>query len=173
MSNKMLKAGVKKTKSGRRLASTKALLPVLFMLGLLASLLIVVFDKNQVDLAPSANDVKQCLRTEISSSDCQFYLQTANTDQSRSQGLSGRLSMPSNEGMVFVFDNQQKQCFWMKDMNFPLDIVWLNSAKEVVKIDSNLLPDTYPKQFCADTQYVIELNSGKAGNLQVGQKLVF
>jgi uncharacterized membrane protein (UPF0127 family) len=64
----------------------------------------------------------------------------------------------------------------MQGMKFSLDIIWLNSDKEVLKIEKGVSPQTYPKQFCAErTQYVIELNSGSADalGLLVGQKLIF
>lgn len=93
-----------------------------------------------------------------------YELEVADTVKTQSKGLSGRKSMPRNEGMLFVFPREGKQCFWMKDMHFSLDMIWLNEHQKVVSIDRNVSPGTYPQQFCGDasTMYVIELNAGQA-----------
>ena len=43
------------------------------------------------------------------------------------QGLSGRASLPTDHGMLFVFSKSDIYEFWMKDMKFPLDIIWINT----------------------------------------------
>ncbi len=50
-------------------------------------------------------------------------------EESRRLGLSGRPSIDDDSGMLFEFDDESAQhCFWMKDMLFSIDIVWLNSS---------------------------------------------
>ena len=49
-------------------------------------------------------------------------VELAITPEARAQGLSGRPSLSENEGVLFVFDKPDKYSFWMKNMNFPLDI---------------------------------------------------
>lgn len=104
-----------------------------------------------------------------------FSLDIADTDAKRTQGLSDRRQLAKDQGMLFVFPNTDRQCMWMKDMYVSLDMVWLNSEKEVVSIQENIKPDTYPQQFCADGKYVIELAAGVTQNmgLQVGEQLDF
>lgn len=102
------------------------------------------------------------------------FLERADTTDSRELGLSGRVSMKKTNGMLFVFDRPQQVCIWMKDMNFSLDIVWLNTNKTIIKAMSNILPETYPKTFCVDNaQYVGELKAGVAeeAGLRLGQQL--
>ncbi|MCA9327149.1 DUF192 domain-containing protein [Candidatus Saccharibacteria bacterium] len=97
--------------------------------------------------------------------DVQTYkLDIGSTDAEQEQGLGGRDSMDTDKGMIFVFEKPAVECFWMKDMQFPLDIIWLNELKRVVHIEANVSPDTYPKQYCPSEQarYVIELNAGEA-----------
>lgn len=55
----------------------------------------------------------------------------ADTDRLRSKGLSGKLSMPQNYGMLFLFPKAGYYTFWMKDMSFPLDFVWIRDKKIV------------------------------------------
>lgn len=77
-------------------------------------------------------------------------------------GLSGRDILEEGEGMLFVFEETDYNGIWMKDMNFPIDIIWLDEEYSVVKIEENVLPETYPKIFGDDvlSKYVVELNSG-------------
>lgn len=100
----------------------------------------------------------------------QYQLEVVTTEQDKSQGLSGRVGMARDRGMLFQYANQGVRCFWMKDMQFPLDIIWLNAQNRVIKIESAVSPDTYPYPFCASpAQNVIELNAGEARSLHVGQ----
>lgn len=108
--------------------------------------------------------------TMLTISGKQYQLEVAATDHEKSQGLGGRIGMARNHGMLFQYANQGVRCFWMKDMHFPLDIIWLNAQNQVIKIESNVSPDTYPHPFCASpVQNVIELNAGEARSLHVGQ----
>jgi hypothetical protein len=49
--------------------------------------------------------------------------------------------------MLFVFASSTRPGFWMKDMKFPIDIIWINADKEVVGIESNIATSTFPKLF--------------------------
>lgn len=106
-----------------------------------------------------------------------FVLDVASTPSTREQGLGGRQSLAANQGMLFVFSSNKPECFWMKGMRFPLDILWLDAHKKVTHIESNVSPDTYPKQFCPDvpTAYGIELSAGtaKSAGVHPGQTLRF
>ena len=92
-------------------------------------------------------------------------------------GLSGRASLPKDAGMLFVFPKTSTYGFWMKDMKFPIDIVWIGENKSVVGITPKISPDTYPKIYYppSDIRYVLELNSGGAAEYGVATvtKLVF
>src|SRR3989344_573955 len=58
----------------------------------------------------------------------------ATTDAAREQGLSGRENLKEEEGMLFVFDYPDKYSFWMKDMNFPIDMIWIIENKKIIYI---------------------------------------
>lgn len=104
-----------------------------------------------------------------------YHLDIAATDETRLRGLGGRSSMKDDQGMVFVFDQPKSECFWMKDMQFPLDIIWMDANKKVVYIEKNVVPGTYPKSFCPseNAKYVIELGAGQVArsHISVGQTL--
>ena len=97
---------------------------------------------------------------------------------SRALGLSNRESIGEFEGMLFVFDEVSiENCLWMKDMKIDIDMVWLNSDKQVVTVQSNVSPDTYPQSFCPteDAKYSLEVGSGRAVEfgLEPGERVSF
>lgn len=104
-----------------------------------------------------------------------YDLEKADTNESRIRGLSGRESLADNAGMLFVFESEGEQCMWMKDTLIPLDMIWLDSSKRVIKIEENVTPDTFPTAFCPDTpaRYVIELFQGdvQKNRVQIGDTI--
>jgi uncharacterized protein len=113
----------------------------------------------------------------VSVGDARVEVAVADTDMERGQGLSGHPPLAENEGMLFLFDTPSRPAFWMKDMLFPLDIIWLSSDWKVVDITPNLAPDTYPAVFAPsmDAQYVLEVPAGFAARegVEIGQSVVF
>lgn len=112
---------------------------------------------------------------EVRVGDKIISVEVADTDTLRTQGLSGRDSLPPNSGMLFIFETPSKYGFWMKDMNFPLDIVWIDESWQVVGVDRLINPDTFPKVFYPNSavKYVLEINSGETSMLGIdtGSKL--
>src|ERR1035437_6315215 len=84
------------------------------------------------------------------------------TQATQAQGLSGRQSLSENEGMLFVFDKPGKYPFWMKDMNFPIDMIWIGENLQVVYIEKDARPESYPESYgpSSDAKYVLEVVSG-------------
>ena len=62
------------------------------------------------------------------------------TPESQSKGLAVKDSLEENEGMLFIFKSPQKYSFWMKDMKFPIDILWIDASGKIVHIEKNLQP---------------------------------
>jgi hypothetical protein len=104
-------------------------------------------------------------------------VETASTPEMQEKGLSGRKEIKENEGMLFVFENSGNYSFWMKDMNFPIDIIWLNEQKEVVFFKENVSPSTFPETFSPDkdSKYVLEVIAGfsQKNNLKIGERAQF
>ena len=97
------------------------------------------------------------------------------TADAQSKGLAIRDSLNENEGMLFIFETPQKYSFWMKDMKFPIDIIWINQDGKIVHIEKNLPPCVFllpcpsytPKD---DSLYVLEVVSNFTNkfNINVG-----
>ncbi len=103
-------------------------------------------------------------------------VEIADTEIERAQGLSGRSRLGKKEGMLFVFEKPGYYRFWMKEMNFPLDIIWISREQKIVDIIPNLAPDTYPESYgsTAPAQYVVEVpaNFATKNHLTIGQTVV-
>lgn len=98
-----------------------------------------------------------------------FDVEVADTDSLRSQGLSGRKNLASDAGMWFIFGKEGYWGFWMKDMNFPLDIIWFDEDQKIISFEKNLLPETYPQIFypAGKAKYVLEVKAGFAEKAKI------
>ena len=94
------------------------------------------------------------------------------------QGLSDRPSLPANTGLLFLFPGKQVHSFWMKNMHFPLDIIWIDGDR-VVNISKDLPPEgetpdnTYSSVYPVNN--VLEVNAGwvEAHGVGVGDKVKY
>ena len=117
-------------------------------------------------------------------------VELAVTEAEQELGLSGRSGLKEDEGMLFIFEQAGAHGFWMKDMNFPIDNIWLNPARndfsiadaggenmKVVYIKKDARPESYPETFTPseNAQYVLEVASGFSDkhDLQVGDTVEF
>lgn len=91
----------------------------------------------------------------------EFLVEIADTREKYIQGLSGRDSLDENKGMLFLFDKPDTYGFWMKDMKFPIDIIWISGDK-VIYVLSEVRPDSYPNLFKPPipADKVLEINAG-------------
>ena len=89
-------------------------------------------------------------------------VEIADTPQERTQGLSGRDPLPDHHGLLFVFEEQNPHGFWMKNMKFPIDIIWFASDGRIVGIQEYASPESYPQVFYPDLPalYALEVNAG-------------
>jgi uncharacterized membrane protein (UPF0127 family) len=101
----------------------------------------------------------------------------ADTPEKRVIGLSDRDFLPSNTGMLFKFDTSDIYGIWMKDMHFPIDIIWLDKNKVVVNLKHNVDPSTYPFVFYPPkaSLYVLEVRAGFINDkgLKLGDEILF
>ena len=106
-----------------------------------------------------------------------FKVELAETREKQALGLMFRDELPPDHGMLFIFPNESRQSFWMKNTRIPLDIFYFNGALELVSVSERTPPcrtsrcPSYPS--AGPAKYVLELNSGKAAELGVrpGDKL--
>jgi len=125
-----------------------------------------------------SDTVSNFARSKISINSQVFDVELAVSSEQQAKGLSDRDNLEQGHGMLFIFKPAEQPAFWMKDMRFNLDIVWIANG-EVVDVSRNLpfpkpgtrsdeLP-TYSPPTVID--YVLELNAGEADNISVGDRI--
>lgn len=105
--------------------------------------------------------------TEVRLGSGVYSLKLVNTDADRKMGLSNVPSIGANGGLLMAYDSSDFHGIWMKDMNFPLDIIWLDSSKKVVYIVKNASPEDPAKTVYTPktpARYVLELPAGSVKN---------
>jgi len=111
---------------------------LLMLLVLLIALLLKVFPiKSGIFNHKQATQIE---KKQISLGETKILVEVADTSDKREKGLSGRNFLPENEGLLFIFDEMDVRVpFWMKEMKFPIDIIWINDGV-VSEIQENLPP---------------------------------
>ncbi len=101
--------------------------------------------------------------TKVKVAEQTFSVAVAKTDKEKQIGLSGKKSLPKNQGMLFVFDKPDFYSFWMKNMKFPIDIIYIHGDKvtTVIKnakpVQDGDLPIYQPRE---QSDKVLEINAG-------------
>jgi uncharacterized membrane protein (UPF0127 family) len=135
---------------------------------------------NNTFLPPIVDPNDQPIKARIAVNGFAILADVAITEEDQIKGLSIRDQMNENEGMLFVYGEPSRQSFWMKDMKFPIDIIWLNGTGSVVHVEENLRP-CVPSLECPsfspneNAQYVLETVAGFAQkhHLKIGTDIDF
>jgi hypothetical protein len=115
-------------------------------------------------------------KAKVKINDRVIIAEVVETMADQARGLSGRKSLGGDEGMLFVYSQKNRPTFWMKDMLFPIDIIWIADDK-IVDIGENLpVPDgdnvatAQPKD---EINYVLEVNAGfvQKNSIKIGDRV--
>ena len=135
----------------------------LFLAACLTSAAVLAQDAPQMNLP----------RVKLSAGMHQIDSQVAATPEQRSIGLMWRKEMPQHEGMLFVFEQPSKQCFWMKNTLLPLTAAFVDDDGTIVNL-VDMKPQTLDSH-CSDkpVRFVLEMNQGwfAKKNIKAGYKL--
>ena len=108
--------------------------------------------------------------------DATVQVELADTASLRERGLGGRSSLDQAAGMLFIFRAPGRYGFWMKDMKFPIDIIWIADGR-IVDIAPEVQPDLplqtyFPR---ASALWVLEVNGGFAAlhHLKIGDAVTY
>lgn len=102
-----------------------------------------------------------------------FFVEIAQSNLERANGLMNRTELENDKGMLFVFDMSGIYNFWMKNTLIPLDIIWISSDKKVVFIKKNAQP--CKEKICesikpnVEAKYVLEINGGLTDTLDINE----
>jgi len=126
--------------------------------------------------------LKDSGKVEMMVKDKKIFIEIASTNEQMQKGLSGRDPLAEDEGMLFVFPEKDTlQSFWMKDMKFDLDFIWINDDKVVqthenIKHPSPGTPDSKLEILTPKTPIdsVLEVNAGfvEKNNIKEGDSVV-
>ena len=117
-------------------------------------------------------------RTDVQIGSGDFSALVATDDVSRQAGLGGITKLNPNDGLLMAFPSDDTWQIWMKNMKVPIDIVWLNSNKEVIYIVTNASPDLGTSKVFKPldkARYVLEIPAGAAAQdgIKVGASAQF
>jgi uncharacterized membrane protein (UPF0127 family) len=107
---------------------------------------------------------------EMTIGDSLLMASIADRPETRMQGLSGTPYLPEGIAKLFIFEESSRWGFWMKDMNYAIDIIWVNNEHRIVHIEESVSPETFPQSFTppVPAQYVIEVPSGYVSRQGIG-----
>ncbi len=122
--------------------------------------------------APSENALQQP-RVEVAGKI--FQVEVVSASAKRALGLSGRTQLENNQGMLFIFEQDARHRFWMKNMSFSLDIAWISKFGSVVHMERHVSPESWPKSFAPSkaARYVLEVPAGQLSHVAPGDRVRF
>lgn len=102
----------------------------------------------------------------------------ADSEEERTKGLSGSPQLKDGTGMLFIFDEPSYHGIWMKDMKYPIDIIWLDEDRKIIHIQEFATPDSYPERTFTPqvpAKYVLEVPVGsvKSYGMNHGKTMTF
>lgn len=107
-----------------------------------------------------------------------LILEVVRTSEQHALGLSGRERLPAGQGMLFAFAAKDRYGFWMKEMRFPLDIIWIE-GKTIVGIEYGIPAPTLSTELPAlvrphqPVDRVLEVSAGEADRLHLKEGMKF
>ena len=108
--------------------------------------------------------------------DAAFQVEVADSPAKRELGLQYRRDLAPDRGMIFLFPDESRQTFWMKNTPIPLDMIFIGRDMKVVGIVAQTIPFSLdPRSVDALSQYVLEINGGLAERhgIQTGDRVRF
>ena len=153
----------------------KTLLIVAFTVVVLIG--VVVNQKNVLNESNNNNqNISQKEGHVLKVGTARVLIDIADTPALRERGLSGRKLLLNDQGMYFIFDHPDVYPFWMKEMNFPIDIIWIGEHMSVVDITKSASPSSFPQTFVSSVPalYVLEVQAGFAERhgVKIGDQVV-
>jgi len=98
-----------------------------------------------------------------------FVIEIAENQREKNIGLMYRRHMPDDQGMLFLEEREKRVSFWMKNTYIPLDIIFINSDKEIVNIYKMAKPESLETIYSIKpVKYVLEINGGLCDKLGIG-----
>lgn len=145
----------------------KKLLLQIAAVAIFISVVGIVFSVAKNRQAKDTQEKRASSITKVTINNIDISVEVVKSLKERQKGLSNRNSLVEYEGMLFIFEEDKQPVFWMKDMKFPIDIIWIDDFR-IAKIDNNIpppVPGTTDEQLVRyrpnqPIDYVLEVNAG-------------
>jgi uncharacterized protein len=162
-----------KTKSAPRPNPKSLRLALILLILFLVVGAVVITTGDQAPKKTGASSTCGTYRTDriLHINKAAFNTEVASNSDEFNKGLGGRPCILANQAMLFAFKQPGQYAFWMKDMKFPIDMVWIGADSKVVGYYNNISPSTYPDKFENETsrpaKYVLEIKALRAKELGI------
>jgi len=147
------------------------------MVGIVALIIMAFFT---ISKAPPQETQHGAITQNVQIGDTVIPVELAKTPTEQEKGLSYRTSLDKNKGMLFVFQKPDTYRFWMPNMDFPIDIIWVDETKHIISINENVPPleEISKPIYYQPTEpalYVLEVNANfsKEHTIKTGDQLTF
>ncbi len=141
-------------------------------------ILLIIQNNNVIVIDPDQENSESSLwKILVGENREEIFVEIADSDSEQTAGLMFRNNLPENQGMLFIFKEEEIRSFWMKNTYISLDIIFLNSEKEVINFYESAEPLNETKKYISASpcKYVLEVNGGWSKNhsLEEGDKIEF
>lgn len=154
----------------KRIQSCNKIVKPLIFIVLVASVFLVLF---LVKKTSEYNSFEHEIQIKINNT-ITLKTDVSTTNKERMIGLSKYEKLSEDQAMLFVFEKKGFYSFWMRDMKFPIDIIWLDENKTIVSIKENADPVSFPQSYTPESEslFVVETVAGfvQKNNLEKGQQ---
>lgn len=154
----------------KRIQSCNKIVKPLIFIVLVASVFLVLF---LVKKTSEYNSFEHEIQIKINNT-ITLKTDVSTTNKERMIGLSKYEKLSEDQAMLFVFEKKGFYSFWMRDMKFPIDIIWLDENKTIVSIKENADPVNFPQSYTPESEslFVVETVAGfvQKNNLEKGQQ---
>lgn len=139
--------------------------------------LISVFSRGQLQKDIGVFKDSDVEKVRVSIGQSVLIAEIAYNNALMERGLGGRAYLQNDEAMIFNFDEPGFYGFWMKDMNFPIDIIWIDANKKIVFVKEGAEPSSFPEVFMSNypAKFVLEVNAGfcSKNKVKIGDEVNF
>ncbi len=144
---------------------------IAYIIPVIIVIVFLIFVSSMYIMPSSENVEKRSIYINVE----EFSVEIAETAQERSRGLQFHEPLKENEGMLFVFQREGRHGFWMPNMAFSLDMIWISSDFKIIHIEKDVPPcESMP---CVSYKpenpalYVLEINSGRSSEMKIGDSV--
>lgn len=151
---------------------------IVFIILIVLILLIISIKINNEKIMDINDKIIGQTSTQLTIDNKVLNIEIARTPEEHARGLMFREELNENDGMLFIFDDEEIRYFWMKNTLIPLDIIFIDKNKRIINIE-HAIPcvsascENYVSKDVA--KYVLEVNGGfsEKNNLTIGKIIYF